>query len=288
MNLSDVSLLAVLNISQWTARKYDKEATKQIAIKHGIDSAVGRYNKSLLPMTDELKAITNNSVFIRDWYYENTLPYTYEGVRILPSRRFFEFMQQWNKLNAHWHFLTDTFLSHYPEHVTNAEVMLGPLYDTNDYPTVLTIRDYFKINMHVSPVPNAKGFYDVLAQDMAAGMAEELVKSSQEAMQKAMQECWVRLYNIVHRFSAKLAADSASLREDHVQSMLDNARELCILLEHLNMADDANLEAMRLEVEKQLCKYSAAVLSSHDLSKNEVKASADEIMRKMSAFMGGS
>ena len=43
MKLSDKALLVQLNISQWTARKYDKRATEQVAQQNGSASQAGRY-----------------------------------------------------------------------------------------------------------------------------------------------------------------------------------------------------------------------------------------------------
>ena len=43
MNLNDRALLVQLTISQWSARKLDKRATKEVAQNHGaIDAEIGR------------------------------------------------------------------------------------------------------------------------------------------------------------------------------------------------------------------------------------------------------
>lgn len=285
MKLSDCSLLVALNISQWTARKYDKKATETIAAKHGIDNGVGRYNKSLLPFTDMLNNITNKAAMMRLEFYANTLPYTYEGVRLLPSKNYFDFMKLMNQHIMEWRVLVDTFTQHYEELVKNAEDNLGPLYNTNDYPTPENLLTRFKIDLTVSPVPDATGFYDVLTADMAKAQAEEYIKTAENTAQKAMQECWDRLYEVVRRFPEKLASDG-TLRTDHVQSMLNHAEEVCGLLAKLNIANDPVLEGMRLEVLKQLCEYNADVISSHDQTRDKVRTDAEEIMRKMSAYMG--
>lgn len=287
MKLSQCSLLVTLSISQWTARKYDKSATREIAAKHGIDSQVGRYNKSLLPMTDDLNNITNLAAGIRIWFYANTLPYTYEGVRLLPSKGYFEFINDMNSRLQAWRGAVDKFLAHYDVHVKNAEDMLGPLYKVEDYPTPENIKERFSIDVKVSPVPDEAGFFNVLVDDMAKEQAVIYAKEMENTAQKATRECWERLHGVVTKFVEKLASEAATLREDHVQSMLDNAQEMCILLTKLNIMNDPDLEALRSEVESSLCAYSASVLSTHDLTKNQVKDAADAILRKMSAFMGG-
>ena len=57
MNLSDRALLVQLSISQWTARKFDKKVTNDVANTHGVASSAGRYNKALLPMNDLLDRV---------------------------------------------------------------------------------------------------------------------------------------------------------------------------------------------------------------------------------------
>lgn len=284
MKLSDCSMLVALNISQWTARKYDKKATKEIADKHGVYDLVGRYNKLLLPMEDTLKAVTNYAAGMRQKFYLNTLPYTYEGVRLLPSKGYFEFVNMMNSDIVIWRTMVDVFVDSYTQRVVNAEQLLGTLYNVEDYPPADKIKDRFQIGLIISPVPDAKGFYDVLSEDMAKAQAAEYIKSAESTAQKAMQDCWNRLYEAVQRINDKLSKDN--LREDHVQGMLDFAEDTCAVLERLNIANDPNLEALRLEVLKSLVPYNAQLLSAHDGIKAKAKAESDAILRKMGGFMG--
>ena len=47
--LSQKAMLVHLKINQWTARKFDKDATTLVASNYSIDETVGRYNKELVP-----------------------------------------------------------------------------------------------------------------------------------------------------------------------------------------------------------------------------------------------
>jgi hypothetical protein len=46
--LSSRAMLCALSISMWSARKEDREASEEIAIRHGAQADVGRYHKVLL------------------------------------------------------------------------------------------------------------------------------------------------------------------------------------------------------------------------------------------------
>ena len=46
--LSRKAVLVSVNISQWTARKLDREVTDEVNASHGAQKDAGRYNKLLL------------------------------------------------------------------------------------------------------------------------------------------------------------------------------------------------------------------------------------------------
>ena len=94
MKLSDKALLVQLNVSQWTARKYDKRATEQVAQQNNTTIGAGRYNKSLLPMNDYLDNVHKKTTAIRAKYYANTLPWGIEGTMLLPSANYLNFMTE--------------------------------------------------------------------------------------------------------------------------------------------------------------------------------------------------
>jgi hypothetical protein len=48
-SLCSRAMLCLLSISMWSARKYDREASEEIAQRHGAQPDAGRYNKVLLP-----------------------------------------------------------------------------------------------------------------------------------------------------------------------------------------------------------------------------------------------
>lgn len=97
MNLSDRALLVQLRVSQWTARKYDKRATQEVASNHGTTTAAGRYNKSLLPMNDYLDRVHKKTTHIREKFYDNTLPWGIEGTMMLPTSNYLQFMTDFRR-----------------------------------------------------------------------------------------------------------------------------------------------------------------------------------------------
>jgi hypothetical protein len=280
MNLNDRALLVQLSISQWLARKYDKKATREVAVAHGTAVDVGRYNKSLLPMQNLLDNVHKKASLIREKYYKNTLPWGMDGTMMLPTSNYLQFMNEFRKEKGEWIQLVDDFVAEYPQLVANASTMLGGLYDAADYPTASQIRDKFRMDMAVYPVPSSD-FRVEIASDELSRIQHDVETRVKDAQQQAMQEVWQRLFDRVKHMAEKLSDPKAIFKN----SMVEHATELCALLPRLNFADDPNLEALRKEVEAKLIKHPEALRNDPDL-RSDTAAEARRIMAAMGTFMG--
>jgi hypothetical protein len=280
MNLNDRALLVQLSISQWLARKYDKKATREVAVAHGTAVDVGRYNKSLLPMQNLLDNVHKKASLIREKYYKNTLPWGMDGTMMLPTSNYLQFMNEFRKEKGEWMQLVDDFVAEYPQLVANASTMLGGLYDAADYPTASQIRDKFRMDMAVYPVPSSD-FRVEIASDELSRIQHDVETRVKDAQQQAMQEVWQRLFDRVKHMAEKLSDPKAIFKN----SMVEHATELCALLPRLNFADDPNLEALRKEVEAKLIKHPEALRNDPDL-RSDTAAEARRIMAAMGTFMG--
>ena len=280
MNLNDRALLVQLSVSQWTARKYDKKATKEVADAHGTTTAAGRYNKSLLPMNDLLNDIHKKTTHIRQRYYDNTLPWGIDGTQMLPTSNYLQFMADFRKEKSEWNALVGNFVHHYDALKQDAQRVLGGLYDPADYPSAVDIRAKFHMDMAVFPIP-ASDFRVAIASDELTRIQQDVERRVAEAQTNAMREVWQRLFDRVKHMAEKLADPKAIFRD----SMVENAQEICAMLPRLNFNDDPHLEAMRQEVEATLIKHPDALRNDPDL-RRDTAAEAKAIMDKMSVFMG--
>lgn len=281
MNLNDRALLVQLSISQWTARKYDKKATKQVTDANNSATSAGRFNKSLLPMNDYLDNVHKKATLIRQKYYENTLPWGIDGTMMLPTANYLNFMSEFRREKGEWESLVQDFVANYDQLKTNAERLLGNLYDAADYPAKWEIMDKFRMDMVVYPVPSSD-FRVSIASEELTRIQQDVERRVRDAEQAALKEVWTRLFERVKHMAEKLADPKAIFRD----SMVDNAREICALLPRLNFNDDPQLEAMRQEVESKLIKHPEALRNDPDL-RRDTAAEAKAIMDKMSVFMGG-
>jgi len=280
MNLNDRALLVQLSISQWTARKYDKKVTREVADNHGTTMDAGRYNKSLLPMNDLLDNVHKKAAFIRAKYYENTLPWGIEGTQMLPTANYLNFITEFRKEKSEWTTLVQQFVTGYEQLKQNAKSILGSLYSEQDYPDPATIADKFRMDMAVFPVPSSD-FRVSIGTDELTRIQKDVEARVANAQTQAMQDVWKRLFDRVKHMSEKLADPKAIFRD----SMIENAREICAMLPRLNFTDDPDLELMRQQVERNLASHHPDALRNDPDLRRDTASEAKRIMDIMGSFM---
>lgn len=282
MSLSEKALLVQLTISQWTARKFDKRRSQEIADVHGVDTKVGRYNKVLLPGTDALEDIHRKSGVIRALFYKNTLPWGVDGSAILPATNYIEFTSMMRREKSEWTYLVDNFVYQYPSLLAAAQKNLRDMFDAADYPPAEHIKSKFNIDLAVFPVPSTDLRVTIGQADIDA-ITADIEARVQQAGASAMREVWSRLFDRVQLIHTKLADPSAIFRD----SLIENARETCDLMKRLNFNNDPDLEAMRLEVESKLAHCVPDNLRVDPDYRNDTADEAKRIMDKMRHYMGG-
>lgn len=285
MQLSDRALLVQFNVSQWTARKFDKKATQSVARTHGVKDTVGRYNKSLLPGADYLANVHQKSGYIRNKFYENTLPWGIEGTQLLPTSNYLTFVSEFRKEKAEWETLVRLFVSNYPMLRAQAKRELGPMFNAADYPSDHEIAHKFRMDMAVFPVPTTD-FRVQIGSDELERVQQDVEARVKRAATEAMRDVWQRLYDKVEHLVERLQKVDDPKSRFH-ETTLEHLGHLCEMLPRLNFADDPNLEAMRVEVEKKLTNITKDAIVNDDYLRNKKINEAKAIMDKMAVFMGG-
>jgi len=286
MNLSDKALLVQLNISQWTARKYDKRVTQEVADSHGAQMGVGRYNKSLLPMNDYLDDVHKKATFIRTKYYENTLPWTDKGARLLPMKSFFDYKQTLNNFEIQFTQAVNDFCIEYPQLVSKSAFTLGGLFDRDEYPDVEKVRVKFGFKYSFSPVPEAGDFRVDVEEEALNELKEQYESMYKKKLDEAMQDTWQRLHDVLTHMSQKLDFSDDAVDENGNKikrspfhtSTITNAVELCGLLTKLNITNDPKLEAARQKLERALVNIDADTVKESQEIRHSVKAKVDAIL----------
>lgn len=263
--LHDRAMLITVSVSQWTARKHDAKASKEVAVANGAQNA-GRFNKLLID-SKALEPIAKATSRIREYHYQRTLPWTDDGRRLLPSKLYFEYTTEMRKLKSEFDQAVDAFVKVYPSLVQSERRRLGQLYDPNDYPQ--DIRSRFGVLLSPEPVPAANDFRVDIGPDIAK-VREELERTTQERQTKALNDCWVRIRDVVGKVHERLSNPEAIFRD----SLIENVENLAEVLGGLNFTDDPTIEQARLDL-KAMIMSPDAIRRSKTNRKKVADAAAD-------------
>jgi len=149
------AMLVELSISCWTARKLDKRVSQEVDTTSGAKSRAGNYNKNLLAGTQKLDNIVKFAANARAWHNVNTLPWSDNGLRLLPVENFLRYKERLSELEQEYNALVQDFLTSYPNLVDAAAFQLGTLFDRSEYPEAEDIAGKFRFRYTFSPVPTA-------------------------------------------------------------------------------------------------------------------------------------
>jgi len=279
--LHERAMLVKLNISQWTGRKKDKRITMETNSFYGAAPCSGYYSKSLIGK-EAVKSIQQAVNLTRKFHYENTLPWGDNGERLLPSRNYFDYTQRMREFNTEFDNVVKKFLEVYPSLITEAEYKLNKMFNSADYPDVIEIQQRFNFATEITPVPSGTDFRVDLAQDQVDAIRQQIEMQARKAQSVAMNDLWNRLYDAVHKMADKLDDKDAIFRD----SLVENIRNLTLILPKLNVTDDPALERMRKDVEEKLCRFSPRDLRTDPRTKQAVANEANAILEVMGCYMG--
>ena len=283
-NIDTCAMLVEFNASQWTARKLDKGATDEIVhTKNAQDKGAARVNKNLLAGRKELEVINKHVGAVRTFVYNNTLPWSDSGIRLLPSIKFMEFNQRMQDFEDEFSKLVADFVDVYPTLITAQAMALGDMFNRDDFPSPSDVAHRFDFRLNYMPVPTAGDFRVDVGNDAEKELRDKLSKLADERIGHAMRDVKTRLKEHLDRMSDRLGSDVVGgviqTRKFH-DSLLDTAHELCDMVKALNITNDPDLEAARKELSTTIQGLDVQDLRKNVPVRNDVKASVDAIRSK--------
>lgn len=280
--LSSKALLVTLSISQWSARKFDKRETAELALKHTTSEQVARVNKALLPAAETLVAVHKMTNAIRWDYYRNSLPWGQEGVNIIKADQYMDFASKMRDHMYNWRQLVQSFIAAYPQLREEARVALNGMYREEDYPHPDDLARRFSIDVAFLPVPDASDWRVSVGDLEMDELRAQISAQVEKGQGVAMRDAWRQVYEVVQKAHERLSNPDTVFRD----SLVENAKSLCRLLPSLNLTDDPNLESVRRAIEGSLCKHEPATLREAPDVREQVSKKLAGIMDKMGAFYG--
>ncbi len=283
-NIDTCAMLAEFNASVWTARKLDKGATEEVvtAKRAGAKDAA-RVNKHLLAGRDELEVIQSMIGRARQYVYDNTLPWSDSGLRLLPTINVEEVATKMAELEEEFEALVKNFVTIYPTLITAQAMALGDMFKRDDYPTANEIMTKFSFRVNYMPVPTAGDFRIDVGNAAMDDIKAKLQRLADERVEQAMADVRKRLGDHLKRMSDRLTTDyiagEAKPRKFH-DSLVEGALELCDMTKALNVTGDADLESTRSQLEQLLCNVTPTELRKNAAVRDDVKKNVDAILDK--------
>ena len=283
-NIDTCALLVELNVSQWTARKLDRSTTDElVSNKHAQAKGAARVNKNLFAGRTELEVVGQHVTETRSFVYDNTLPWSDSGIRLLPSTKFMDFNAKLQQAEDKFYGLVTEFVTVYPSLITAQAMALGDMFNRNDYPQPTDIEHRFNFNVNYMPVPASGDFRVDIGNDAQEELRKKLSSLADERVEYAMKDIKGRLLEHLKRMSDRLSIDyvsgEAKPRKFH-DSLLDGAHDLCDLASSLNIINDPQLDDARKALKKAIGGIDVKDLRKDVGARNDVKTQVDDILSK--------
>ena len=285
-NLDTCAMLVEFNASVWTARKLDKSTTDEVVTnKNAAAKDAARVNKHLLAGRTELDTVQQMIGRARSYVYDNTLPWSDSGLRLLPTVNFMAFNEKMSQFEEEFETLVASFIGIYPTLITAQALALGDMFKRDDYPTANEIMTKFAFRVGYLPVPTAGDFRVDIGNAAQEELKEKLNRMAEERVDAAMRDIRARLGEHLKRMSDRLTTDyiqgEAKQRRFH-DSLVDGALELCDLTKALNVVGDVGLETARRDLEQALLGITPNELRKNEHIRQDTKKAVDAILNKFS------
>ena len=283
-NIDTCAMLVEFNASVWTARKLDKKTTDEVVTsKNAAAKDAARVNKHLLAGRNELDVINTYVGSVRTYVYENTMPWSDSGIRLLPTASFLTFSQRMADSEQTFFSYVEDFIRVYPSLITAQAMALGDMFKRDDSPDVSEIERKFNFRLNFMPVPRAGDFRVDVGNDAQKELQEKLAKLADERVEAAMADVRERLKTHLMRMQDRLGYDNVDgdrkTRKFH-DSLVTGALELCDMVKHLNIINDTTLDQARVGLVQALQGVDAKELRTNEAVRDDVRKNVDALLNK--------
>lgn len=280
MGIANTSMLVNITMSVWTGRKLDKQVSAEVDVAKSTKTRAGNYHKNLFAGVDELAAVGRISGKIRNWFHEQTLPWSDGGDRLLTMANFKDFKAQLAIYENEFNDAVKVFCDKYSTLIAAQAFTMGALFDRSEYPDVDDIANKFALRYTFSPVPEIGDWrVDANAEDKKE-LEQQYKKAYDDRLSSTTKDLWDRLHGVLTHMADRLADTPEGERKIFRDSLLETPVKLCELLTKLNVTNDPTLEAARKSLESAICNIDIKDLRESSGARLEVKTQVDEILKR--------
>jgi hypothetical protein len=277
--IARAGVLVAMNISLYSGRKMDKRTQAEVVAAKGSGSSrAASVYKSLFADCPELEAITKFQAKARLRHYQLTLPWSDNGLRLLPAKSLLDYKAEMNKHEQQFLLLVDAFLDKYDVLVAAAAFKLGTLFDREEYPLREQVARKFRFDIDITPLPVAGDFRLDIESDVQRELVEKYESRLAAQVAAAQQDAWTRMYEALTRLKDRLTLDEDGKRKVFHDTTVTNTQELCELLTQLNVTNDPALEKARRQLEEAIAGVEPKELRKEEGERLTVLAKVNTIL----------
>lgn len=281
MSIETRCLVVNLSIGVWSGQRLDKRATRKMLSEAGAADDAARVNKHIVPK-EMLKDLISAQSALRQYVYKNTLPWGDNADRLLPSARYFDFMEGYRVLAEAFKEAVRVFIEdRYPGVKSRAQFHQGALFDPNDYPHADDLWRRFYVGVSVAPVATGDDFRVDMDDETVETLRRELEADMAERVKGAVLALKERLAKTLGHFVEKLTADDAIWRN----TALTNLQSLVETLPALNVTNDADIAAAYDTLKTTVLGWEADALRKNANDRKSVASDARSVLDDLLATM---
>lgn len=279
ISLATASVIVNVDVNIWSATKQDKRISNEVTDAHNASPESGKFVKHLLAGDPTHKKLVLHRQSVYNWNKRRT--YDWQGSsRVLPFVLLEKYKEEWRELCDEHNLLVSEFEQRYPDIVAGMAFKAGSMFDKTEYPDVSEIRSKFSMRLNVSPVA-ASDFRCAVAQDIADDLKQHYEKQASEAVSSIMTTVGEQLVDLIKRIAHACSEPEEGKRKPKVyDSTINQAKELCSMLEKFNLTNDEKLDNMRKEALQVIGTLTADDIRESEATRAVVKDGMDDILSK--------
>ena len=294
VNLADIALLASLNISNWSARRFDPIVTEEVNESKNADAHAGRWNKKLFPKddsdygdklgkcpADKITAIATQARIKHDYLTRQWK----KGSSILPTALLDQYTEVMNGLAEQYKTAVEEWIEVFPLWVEVSKQFLSGMFSDNDYPTAKDIRRRYSFSYHFDPVPTKDDFRCKLTKGQAEQMQADLEVRVQKAVEDAMRDTAQKIIDVVGNMEEQLTQYSKKEGSKLHKSLVGNVRQLAAVLDGFNITNDRKLTLIIKRIQRELCVEDIKELKENGDARKSVAQAAKEIVAQVEEYL---
>lgn len=285
-SIASSAMLVELNINSWTANVTDRNISNELNDTKGATARAAKVTKNLFAGTSLLYDINKFDAACRLWHQSQTVPWSDRGPRLLPASNFFEYKHSLSNRQAIREDMVANFLDQYEHLVSQAENVLGDMYDPLDYPPKHEVIHSFSFRYSFLPVPTSGDFRVDVGNEAIEELRKQFDEEVENRIKAGVDDVCDRLRTSLVHMSTKLdgfetvSEDGKPKRKRIHDSMITNARDLCDVLKHLNLTNDPKLEEARRRFNTLVQTVDVEDLKESAPTREKVKSELDDILSK--------